>query len=233
LLIAMSALAAGPPRAASAPAADAPPAPAATAAPAAKSALAKKEKQAKAPKAAKVKSPAHVHTPEAGPWDAGALWVTLRVGFNQASYSTAGNGSVGYGFGFTRVFGPGWALAGMAERNVLGQFGDATESEIPFTIEVDRHIKLSDAFRPYVGVGGGTYYHKFANTTADYSDVRGGGLLAAGGNLVISKHSLFGVDARLAFVSTLSDVPSSNPVFGPQDKSTMRWSIKATWSATY
>jgi outer membrane protein W len=230
LLISMSALASGPARAV---AADPPPAPAATSAPAANSAPVKQEKKAKAPKAAKAKSPAHVHTPEAGAWDKGALWVTLRVGFNQASYSTAGNGSVGYGFGFTRMLGPAWALAGMAERNVLGQFGEATESEIPFTIELDRHIKMSDAFRPYFGVGGGTYYHKFTNTTADYSDVRGGGLLAVGGNLVASKHSLFGVDARMAFVSTRSDVPASNPVFGPQDKSTMRWSLKATWSVTY
>ena len=233
LLIAMSALAAGPARAVAAPAADAPPAPAATSAPAAKSAPAKKEKKAKAPKAAKAKSPARVHKPENGPWDSGALWVTLRLGYNQVSYSTAGNGSVGYGFGFTRMFGPAWALAGVAERNVLGQFGEATESEIPFTLEIDRHIKLSDTARLYFGAGGGTYYHKFSNTTADFSDVRAGGLLAIGGNIVVSKHNLFGLDGRMAVVSTRTDAPASNPVFGPQDKSNLRWSVKATWSVTY
>jgi outer membrane protein W len=206
---------------------------AAPAAPAAKSAPAKKEKKAKAPKAAKAKSPAHMHKPENGPWDSGALWVTLRVGFNQASYRTAGSGNVGYGFGFTRMFSQDWALAGLAERNVLGTFGEATESEIPFTLEIDRHIQVSDAFRLYVGAGGGTYYHKFSNTTADYSDVRGGGLISTGGNIALTKQSLFGIDARVAFVSTLTDAPSSNPVFGPQDKQTTRWSVKATWSVSY
>jgi hypothetical protein len=205
---------------------------AADAAPAAPPAPAAKSK-GKAPKAAKPKSPPRVHKPEDGPWDRGALWVTLRVGYNQASYSTAGKGSIGYGFGFTRMLSPAWGLTGITGRDVLGQFGEATESEIPFTLELDRHIKLGDSFRLYFGVGGGTYYHKFTNTTADYSDVRGGGLLATGGNVVISKHNLFGIDGRLAFVSTKSDAPASNPVFGPQDSSTMRWSLKATWSVTY
>jgi len=236
LLVSFTTLVAGAARAGAAnlvAAAEAQPTVAASPAPAAQSAPAKPPKKAKAPKVAKPKSPAHAHQPEDGPWDSGATWVTLRVGYNQVSYSTAGNGNVGYGFGFTRMLGPAWALAGMAERNVLGTFGDATESEIPFTLELDRHIKLSDAARLYFGAGGGTYYHKFSNTTADYSDVRGGGLLATGGNIVISKHNLFGIDGRMAFVSTLTDAPASNPVFGPQDTSTMRWSLKATWSVTY
>lgn len=208
-------------------AADAKPA---SAAPAAKPVSGKPAKQAKTPKP---KSPKYVHKPESGAWDGGALWVTLRVGYNQASYNTAGNGSAGYGFGFTRMLNSAWGLSGIAERNVLGQFGEATESEIPFTIELDRHVKISDTFRPYVGLGGGTYYHKFTNTGADYSDVRGGGFVALGGNIVISKHNLFGLDGRMAFVSTRADAPASNPVFGPQEKSTMRWSLKAIWSVTY
>ena len=207
---------------------------AADAAPAAKSAPTKsKGKAAKAPKAPKVKTPRHAHSPEAGAWDGGALWITLRAGYNQASYRTAGNGSVGYGFGFTRMLNGAWGLSGITERNVLGQFGDATESEIPFTLELDRHVKMSDQFQLYFGAGGGVYYHKFTNTTADYSDVRSGGLLSAGGNIMVSKHSLFGLDGRMAWVSTKTPAPETNPVFGPQQSSTTRWGVKATWSVTY
>ncbi|MGH7742565.1 MAG: hypothetical protein ACRENS_11160 [Candidatus Eiseniibacteriota bacterium] len=214
-------------------AAEAKPAAGATAAPAA--APKKSGKKARQPKAATAKtpSPKHVHDPEAGAWDKGALWVTLRAGFNQASYSTAGNGSVGYGFGFTHMLSPEWGFAGLAERNVLGYFGDATESEIPFTLEFDRHIKMSETFRAYLGAGGGVYYHKFSNTTADHSDVRSGGFFAGGGNIVVTKHSLFGLDGRIAGVTTKADAPTDNPVFGSQKSTTMRWSIKASWSVTY
>jgi len=230
LLIAALALPARPARAGSAPvtlSADAQPA---SPAPAPEKG---KAKQAKQPKPAKAKAPRHVHDPDAGPWDGGALWVTLRAGYNKASYKTAGSGSAGYGFGFTRMLGPAWGFAGMAEYNTLGQFGNATESEIPFTLELDRHIRVSDTFRMYFGFGGGTYYHKFSNTTADLSDVRGGGLICLGGNAVVSKHQLFGLDGRMAFVGSKSDVPDSNPVFGPQKSTVMRWSIKAIWSVAY
>ena len=202
------------------------------AAPAAKPATA--PKPAKAPKGHKAPAPKFVHDPEAGPWDRGALWVTLRAGTNQVSYSTAGKGGFGYGFGFSHMLGPNWAFAGIVEHNVIGEFGEAQESEIPFTIELDRHIKMGPSFRPYFGFGGGAYYHKFSNTTADFSDVRGGGFFAVGGNIAIAKHNLFGLDGRMAVVSTRADnVPASNPVFGPQDSSNTRWSLKATWSVTY
>jgi len=204
-------------------------------APATAPAAAQPAKQAKAPKAkkaAKTKSPAHVHSPDAGPWDTGALWITLRAGYNHATYRTAGDGNVGWGFGASRMIKSGWALGGMVERNTLGKFGNATESEIPFTLELDRHLKGS-TFRPYFGFGGGTYYHKFANTTADHSEVRGGGFIAIGGNAVASSRNLIGVDARIAFVSALKGDTPDDPVFGPQENSTTRYSIKVTWSTTY
>ena len=190
-------------------------------------------KKTKAPKTSKPKTPAYVHNPDAGPWDRGALWITVRAGYNQVSYNTAGNGGVGAGFGFTRMLGPAWSFGGLAENNVIGQFGNARESEIPLTLELDRHIHVSEAFRLYWGLGGGVYYHKFSNTTADYSDVRNGGLICIGGNAVVSPHQLFGLDGRMSFVGAKSGVPTSNPVFGPQKSTTMRWSVKATWSVTY
>ena len=205
-------------------------APAATPAPAKP---AKKEKKAKAPKAPKVKQPPHVHTPDMGPWDTGANWVTVRAGYNRATYRTAADGNVGWGFGATHMINTGWSISALVERNVLGKFGDAAESEIPFTLELSRHLKWGATFRPYYGFGGGTYYHKFAKTTQDLSEVRGGGFLAGGGNIAVSPRNLLGIDARLAFVSSLKQKPPDDPVFGPQKDSSARFSIKAGWSVTY
>jgi hypothetical protein len=188
----------------------------------------KKSKEPKQPKA-----PAHVHYPNAGPWDQGATWVGVRAGYSSAAYRTAASGNFGYGFGFSRMVSPKWALAGVAEHVVLGKFGNASETEIPFTLELDRHVGASSAFRFYYGFGGGTYYHKFSNTGADASHVMGGGLICIGANAVASAHSVLGVDARVAFLSTLGGAPADNPVFGPQSSSVTHWSYRVTWSVTY
>lgn len=208
-------------------AADAAAAPATAAKPAAK------PKKSSAPKPPKVKTPAHVHFPQAGPWDWGATWVSLRAGYTNASYSTAAPGGFGYGFGFSRMVSSKWAFSGLSERVVVGKFGDATESEIPFSIELDRHVGASDSFRFYYGFGAGTYYHKFSNTGADASHVTAGPVLCIGANAVASPHSLLGFDARAAFLSTLGGAPAANPVFGPQKSSSTHVSYRVTWSVTY
>ncbi|HTM57812.1 MAG TPA: hypothetical protein VL123_05295 [Candidatus Udaeobacter sp.] len=192
-----------------------------------------KTKKVRAPRVKKERPAPHVHRPEDGPWDAHALWVSVRVGYNKATYRTAGDGNVGLGFGVNRMLNTGWGLAGTVERNVVGKFEDATESEVPFTIELDRHLKWGDAFRPYFGFGGGTWYHKFSKTTGDRSNVSGGGFFAIGGNAVVSPHGLIGLDVRLATVTKLGEDPPPDPVFGPQDKTTTRFSIKLTGSVTY
>src|SRR5216684_3078132 len=80
-----------------------------TAKPASAAQPAKNEK-VKKEKKPKVKQPPHVHTPDAGPWDAGALWITTRAGYNRATYRTAGDGNVGWGFGATHMINTGWSL---------------------------------------------------------------------------------------------------------------------------
>jgi hypothetical protein len=198
------------------------------------SAAAPAAKKAKAPKAPRVKTPPHVHTPEAGPWDQGALWVTMRAGFNRAAYRTAAEGNAGFGFGFTRMYNPAWSLSGVAERQVLGKFADASEIEMPLTLELDRHFNWNPNFRPFVGFGGGTYYHKFAGTTADHSDVRWGALFALGANAVVGPHSMLGLEARAASVNIRgTNTQPVNPVFGTQDRTTGRFGLKLTWSVTY
>jgi hypothetical protein len=193
----------------------------------------KKAKKTRRPKAPKEKRVPHVHTPDAGPWDTGALWVTVRAGYNKATYRTAGDGNFGWGFGATHMLNTGWALSGLTERNVLGKFANSSESEIPFTLELDRHLKWGDVFRPYFGFGGGTYYHKFSKTTADRSEVRGGGFVAIGGNAVVSPHGMIGLDGRVAFVSSRKGQPPVDPVFGVQKQTTTRVSFKVGWSVTY
>ena len=206
------------------------PVPPPTAAPGATTKPAKGAKKAKAPKAPKTR---HAHKPEDGPWDTGALWVTLRAGYNRATYSTAGDGNVGWNFGATRMINTGWSLSGWSGRDVLGKFGNAAELQIPFILEVDRHLKWGGTFRPYYGFGGGAYYHKFSNTTTDHSDVRGGGFVSAGGNAVVSPHNFVGLDARFTVTSARGGKPPENAVFGPQEQSTSSFSVKLGWSVTY
>ncbi|MBI1798267.1 MAG: hypothetical protein HYR73_01105 [Candidatus Eisenbacteria bacterium] len=194
---------------------------------------AQKTRKPKESKPPKVKRAPYVHKPEAGAWDKGATWVTLRLGFADALYGQSGPGSVGAGFGFSRMLSRQWALSGMAERNTVGQFGEARESEIPFTIELDRHINMGPTFRPYFGFGGGTFYHKFSGTGADRSDVMGAGLVAIGGNIVVSPHSMVGLDLRMAFVSALGGTLPPDPVFGEQPATGAHLGLKATWSITY
>ena len=193
-----------------------------------------KAKTPKAPKQPREKQAPHVHTPEAGPWDQGATWVTMRVGYNRAGYHTAGDGNFGFGFGFTHMYNAAWSIDGMVERQVLGQFADAREIEMPFTLELSRHLNWSPELHPYFGFGAGTYYHKFSGTSSDLSDVRWGTHVAFGANVMVAPHGLLGFDARAGLVNTRgSSRQEFNPVFGKQDKSSSRWSFKLLWSVSY
>jgi hypothetical protein len=195
-----------------------------------------KAPSAKAPKAKKVREPKvnkpKVKTPPPqGPWDKGATWLSVRAGYARAAYRSAGPGNAGFGFGVNRMLNPRWSFGGYAQYDVLGKFGHAVESEAPFTLELARHYRFGEAFRPYLGVGGGTYYHKNAGTGADLSDPRGGGYLLLGGNTPLDARQLLGIDIRMAVVKGEKD--RINPVFGVEKGSTIHWSAKLNWSLTY
>ncbi len=187
-----------------------------------------KVKKAREPK---VKKPKVKTPPAQGPWDKGATWLSVRTGYARAAYRSAGPGNVGFGFGVNRMLNPRWSFGGYAQYDVLGKFGHAVESEAPFTLELARHYKFGAAFRPYLGVGGGTYYHKNAGTGADLSDPRGGGYLLLGGNTPLDARQLLGIDIRMAVVR--GEKGRIDPVFGVEKGSTIHWSAKVNWSLTY
>jgi len=197
---------------------------------------AKPEKKAKAPakakvaKVAKVKTPRPPHNPD-DPWDRGSTWLSVRAGYAKAGYDGSPNGNIGGGFGFTHMFFHGWSLGGYAQYDVLGRFGKAAESELPFTLEAARHISWGSAFHPYFGLGGGTYYHKTYRTGDDISVPHGGGYFVTGFNSPVSPHGLLGFDLRAGFVA--GDPGKTNPVFGVEKAKSTRWSAKINWSYTY
>lgn len=164
-------------------------------------------------------------------WDRGSTWLSVRAGYAKAGYEGSASGNVGGGFGFTHMFFPSWSLGGYAQYDVLGRFGRATESELPFTLEAARHLKWGEAFHPYVGAGGGTYYHKIYRTGADFSAPRGGGYFLTGFNSPISARGLIGFDLRVGFVN--GELGHSNPVFGVEKARSSRWSAKVNWSYAY
>ena len=210
--------------------------PAPTPAPASAIADSAKAPSAKAPKVKKVREPKvnkpKVKTPPPrGPWDKGATWLSVRTGYARAAYRSAGPGNVGFGFGVNRMLNARWSFGGYAQYDVLGKFGHAVESEAPFTLELARHYRFGEAFRPYLGIGAGTYYHKNAGTGADLSDPRGGGYLLLGGNTPLDARQLLGIDIRMAVVS--GEKGRTDPVFGVEKASTLHWSAKVNWSLTY
>lgn len=165
------------------------------------------------------------------PWDRGATWLSVRAGCAKAEYDGAANGNLGYGFGFSHMVFHAWSLGGYAQYDVLGRFGDAAESELPFTLEAARHFKWGSAFHPYVGAGGGAYYHKTYRTGADVSDARKGGYFLMGANTPVSTRGLLGLDVRISIVNGVKG--RVNPVFGVEKASTMHWSVKLNWSHIY
>lgn len=205
--------------------------PATTTSAAAPSAKATKQPKVKKVREPKVKKPKVKTPPPQGPWDKSATWLSLRAGYARAAYRTAAPGNVGFGFGVNHMLNAHWSFGGYAHYDVLGKFGNSVESEAPFTLELARHYHFGAAFHPYLGVGGGTFYHKNAGTGADLSDPRGGGYLLLGGNTPLDKRQLLGLDIRMAVVK--GELGRTNPVFGVEKASTIHWSAKLNWSTTY
>jgi len=192
---------------------------------------AEKKAKVKKTRGPKVKKPKTKTPPPQGPWDKGATWLSVRTGYARAAYRDAGPGNVGFGFGANRMLNSHWSFGGYAHYDVLGKFGNAVESEAPFTLELARHYHFGSAFHPYLGVGGGTFYHKNSGTGVGLSDPRGGGYLLLGGNTPLDARQLLGLDIRMAVVNGQKD--RVDPVFGIEKASTIHWSAKVNWSITY
>jgi outer membrane protein W len=144
----------------------------------------------------------------------GSQWMSVRVGYAKGSGEAAPNGLLGGGFGYRRFVLDKWSVGGFVHYDQLGRFDDATEVEIPLTLEVMRHSRWGAAVYPYAGVGAGAFYHKRGRTAqADESGFNPGRFLAFGMNIPVRKQGLLGLDVRMATV----DKPDANPPFDGLD----------------
>ncbi len=214
------------------------PAPAPAAAPAkpaaADSASAGKAKKAKTPKAPRVRAPEKSLEEQRaadGPWMKRSNWLSIRAGYAKAVGQYSGDAFGGYGIAYQRFLSPQWGFGGSVHHELLGRLGPASEIAVPFTLELTRHFKWHTAMRPYVGFGGGYYFHKFYRTGGDNASPGTGFYVSFGGNLPVDPRYLLGLDVRASFVSQDENVV--NPVFGKLKPSETEWSVKLNWAFAY
>ena len=164
---------------------------------------------------------------EGVPWAKGTHWLSLRAGYAKSTVEGAADGSFGGGFGFTTFRNSKWAWGAHVQWDLLGRYGGSAEIEAPWTVEITRHYKWKTMMRPYLGVGGGVFYHKLYRTGADAVDIRPGGYLVLGANTPISDRSLIGADLRVVYQT---QGETADPVFFSDKKDATHWSAKLTWS---
>ena len=177
---------------------------------------------------------------ETDPWAKHAQWMSVRAGYAKSTAEGSADGSVGLGFGYTRFLNSRWAASAHGHLELLGKYLGAAEIEIPWTAEITRHSRWGLAFRPYLGLGAGVFYHKFYRTGGDAASVRPGGYVVAGANTPIADRTLLGLDVRMIFESSEG---GSNPVFGvvpkdgsstiPEIKDGSRWSVKLNYARVF
>jgi len=197
---------------------------------AAKAAKAKAEKPAKAPKAKPVLKPFAERRVTDGPWAEDANWLSFSAGYARAGGKNAGDAMGGYGIGYQHMINTKWSFGAQVRHEVLGHLDRALEISVPMTAEFTRHFKWKTAIRPYLGIGGGYYFHKYYRTAGDYTGAPGGGWhLSTGANLPLDDRHVLGFDARAGFVKGRGE-GVVNPVFGPEKSTNTQWSAKLTWS---
>lgn len=207
-------------------AADTPP-PAATRADVTKAEAAKPAKPAKVEKSYEERRAAD------GPWAKGADWMLFGAGYARAGGKNAGDGLGGYGIGYRHMLSDKWSFGAAISHEILGHLGPSYEISVPFTAEFVRHFKWKTVMRPYLGVGGGYYFHKYYRTASDDTGAPGAGWhLCVGTNLPIDDRHVIGVDARGGFVDGRGETVV-NPVFGPETASMTQWSIKLNWAMVH
>lgn len=167
-----------------------------------------------------------------GLWMKRSNWLSFRAGYAKATGAYSGGGLVGYGFAYQRMVTPHWAFGGAVQHDAVGHLGNAVEISVPFTLEVSRHFNWHTALRPYVGAGGGYYWHKYYRTGSRYSGSPGAGeYLNFGANMPVNDRHLLGIDSRVSFVKTSEG--AVNPVFGTEKSSQTLWSVKLNWAFAY
>ena len=164
------------------------------------------------------------------PWSAESRWASVRIGSTGSGAQFAPPGSVGIGFGYTFFLGNQVAASGTAGYDVLGRFGDATEIEMPFTVDFTKHFKFSESGRPYLGGGLGVVYHKLYRTGDDSSDFRQLIYMAVGGNAALDELNLLGLDFRYTLEQNTRSI---NNTFPNPHAATSHWSLKFSYSRRF
>jgi len=165
-----------------------------------------------------------------GPWAEDANWLSFMAGYARAGGANAGDAMGGYGMGFTHMINTKWSFGAQIRHEVLGHIGSSYEMSVPMTAEFSRHFKWKTVVRPYLGLGGGYYFHKYYRTEADYTGSPGGGWhMAFGMNLPIDDRHVLGFDSRVGFVKGRGE-NVVNPVFGPEAETMKQWSVKVVWA---
>lgn len=184
---------------------------------------AKRESIEKAKKDAEVKTDR-----DAGiPWVGGANWTAFRIGTAYSTVKNSPNGGIGVGFGMHHFMNRRWSAGLQADLDVLGKFSGGTEAELPITLQMTRHMRFgSNTLRPYLGIGGGAYFHRYTRTGGDEANLRPGLLFAGGINTPIGPSSLLGFDMRISFQG---DAKSNNPLFPNESSTATHWSFKVSY----
>ena len=193
-------------------------------------------KPAKPPKPARPpkppEKPLEEQRKEDGLWTKGNNWLSVRAGYGKSTVVNTGDGLLGYGIAYQRMLSRKWSFGGAVQHDLLGHLGNSTEISVPFTLELTRHFKWDTALRPYVGIGGGYYFHKYYRTGKQDTGAPGSGsYVAFGANMPLSDRNVLGLDARMSFVGGHDG--EANPVFGPEKASETLWSVKLTWGFIY
>ncbi len=175
----------------------------------------KKEKKAKVPDKDPLAS-----------WNRGKTWIMVRGGYAKSTEPGAASGALGAGLGIQRFLTARWALGLVGQGDLLGKFAGAAEIEYPVTLEITRHFRWQTTLRPYLGAGGGAFYHKFFRTGSDVAKWNGGSFMLAGANMPITRRAILGLEGRMAFVA--GDPAVNNPIFGPQRVQQTHYSLKLT-----
>lgn len=163
----------------------------------------------------------------AGMWDKGAQWATLKAGYAKAAVENSADGSLGFGVGYTRFLRKQWSAGLQFHYEVLGRYRGPAEVEMPLTIESAYHFNWPTDFKPYLGLGGGVFFHQYKFTGADENQTRSGAYLLTGFDLPLSERALLGAEVRT--VGEM-DAQSDNPYFVLEDKTAIHWSVKVTYS---
>lgn len=191
-----------------------------------------KPKPAKAPKGSKPpEKSSEEQRAEYGPWASNTNWLSFRAGYARATSHSAPAGLGGYGMAYQHMITPHWGFGASFQHDILGQLNHSFEISAPFTAEFTRHFNWHTAAHPYLGLGGGYYFHKYYRTGGDSGSPGSGWYVNGGFNMPIDGRHLLGFDARMSFVSTSNG--TANPVFGVEKASETLWSAKLNWTMAY